>query len=355
MEKILVVEDNTDVRENITEILELANYEVVEAENGKVGVSKAVKEIPDLIICDIMMPELDGYGVLQIISQNPITAGIPFIFLTAKAEKSDVRHGMNLGADDYVTKPFEESELLSAIEIRLKRNEILKKDFDNDLSGLHEFLDEVKGRKELINLSNDRKIRKFKKKEVVYHEDTYANYLYFVVNGEFKTTRTDEYGKEIIIDVHHNGDFVGYLGVLEGPEYGETLTAMQEGELAIVPKSDFHELLKKNRDVAHRFIKMMANNLQEKEARLLKIAYSSVRERVADTLVQLAGQVEAEDNGRRSIQISRDNLAGIVGTATESLIRMLSEFKQDKLIEATGKTIIVLNIEGLKKIYSPYH
>ena len=119
--KILVIEDNTEVRENIQEILELSNYEVVTAENGKRGVEKAKTEKPDLIICDIMMPELDGYGVLYMLGKTPETNGIPFIFLTAKTEKSDFRKGMNLGADDYLTKPFEEMDLLNTIERRLNK------------------------------------------------------------------------------------------------------------------------------------------------------------------------------------------------------------------------------------------
>jgi len=98
MKKILVIEDNLEVRENVCEILELANYDVVPAHNGKVGVEKAVSELPDLIVCDVMMPELDGFGVLKILSKNRTTYDIPFIFLTAKAEKDDFRKGMGLGA-----------------------------------------------------------------------------------------------------------------------------------------------------------------------------------------------------------------------------------------------------------------
>ena len=97
--KILLIEDNADVRENAAEILSLAGYDVQTAVNGKSGVDMAQKDKPDLIICDIMMPELDGYGVLHILSKSADTAGIPFIFLTAKTEKADIRKGMNLGAD----------------------------------------------------------------------------------------------------------------------------------------------------------------------------------------------------------------------------------------------------------------
>ncbi|HET7180271.1 MAG TPA: response regulator, partial [Chryseosolibacter sp.] len=105
MNTILVIEDNEEMAENIVGILELANYNVLSAPNGKMGVVLAQQHLPDLVLCDVMMPELDGYGVLHILNKNPETAGIPFIFLTAKADKSDFREGMNLGADDYITKP----------------------------------------------------------------------------------------------------------------------------------------------------------------------------------------------------------------------------------------------------------
>src|SRR5438067_8625614 len=113
MKKILIIEDNEDVRENTREILELSNYKVFEAENGKTGVETALKEKPDLIVCDIMMPVLDGYGVLHLLGKNEETSGIPFIFLTAKSEKTDFRKGMESGADDYLTKPFDGTELLN--------------------------------------------------------------------------------------------------------------------------------------------------------------------------------------------------------------------------------------------------
>ena len=106
---------------------------MVKAENGRRGVELARKEPPDLILCDIMMPELDGYGVLHLLGRDPQTAEVPFIFLSAKAERSDVRKGMELGADDYLTKPFEESELLNAIEGRLKRSDLFRKGFDQSL------------------------------------------------------------------------------------------------------------------------------------------------------------------------------------------------------------------------------
>src|SRR5690606_3508312 len=118
---ILIIEDNDDIRESTREILELSGYEVYEASEGKTGVELATTYLPDLILCDIMMPELDGFGVLFRLSKNQQTATIPFIFLTAKAERADMRKAMELGADDYLTKPFDDVELLTAIEMRLKK------------------------------------------------------------------------------------------------------------------------------------------------------------------------------------------------------------------------------------------
>lgn len=125
MTKILVIEDEEAVRLNLVEMLIAEDYEAVGAPNGMIGVMWALDYIPDLVICDIMMPELDGYGVLESLRQDPATATIPFIFLTAKAAKANIREGMELGADDYLTKPFTRSELLQSIAARLKKQAAL--------------------------------------------------------------------------------------------------------------------------------------------------------------------------------------------------------------------------------------
>ncbi len=121
MKRILVIEDEPEMRRNIATLLRLHKYEAIEAENGRQGVELARQEKPDLILCDVMMPELDGYGVLQTLQQDAALAPIPFIFLTAKGDRSDLRNGMNLGADDYLTKPVANSDLVTAIEARLRR------------------------------------------------------------------------------------------------------------------------------------------------------------------------------------------------------------------------------------------
>ena len=347
MKKILLIEDNPEMRENTAEMLELANYEVQAAENGKVGVRMAQDEPPDLIICDIMMPELDGYGVLYMLAKNPKTSSVPFIFLTAKAEKSDYRKGMNLGADDYLTKPFEEMELLEAVDIRLRKSQQFQKDFESDLEGVDQFIEEAKGLDEMKKLSEDRKSRHYKKKEALFYEGEYPNFLYFINQGKIKTYKMNEDGKELITGLYKEGDFVGYLALLEDTEYPESAVVLEESEVYLIPKKDFLALLFNNRDVSARFIKMLSRNLVEKEQELLNLAYNTVRKRVADALLQLRDRYRTDDDRIFSMAISRDDLASMVGTAKESVIRTLSEFKNDALISINGSKITILEPEKL--------
>ncbi|HPD52407.1 MAG: response regulator [Bacteroidota bacterium] len=350
MKKILLIEDNADMRENTAEILELANYKVISAPNGRVGVEKASKENPDLIICDIMMPELDGYGVLYLLSKNPSTASIPFIFLTAKAEKADLRKGMSMGADDYLTKPFEEMELLNAVEARLRKSDVFRKEFTKNIEGLSEFLAQARGLEELSRLSADRKVHHFKKKEMIYMEGDEPNGIIFVVKGRIKTYKTNEDGKEFITGIHKEGDFLGYIDLIENTEYRESAEAMDEAEVTIIPRQDFFSLLYSNRDVAAKFIKLLSNNLQETEDRLLNLAYNSVRKRVADALITLQQRYHTAKDQNSGFSVSREDLASMVGTATESVIRTLSDFKEEKLIDIKEKNIFILNPDRLSRM-----
>jgi two-component system, sensor histidine kinase and response regulator len=136
MKKILVIEDDKSVREIIVALLDAENYDVINAENGSIGVEVAQKEIPDLVICDVVMPQLDGLSVLKILRKNPITMTIPFIFLTGNTDKQDFRVGMELGADDYLTKPFSKNELLAAINSRLEKQFAIRQESQKRLDDL---------------------------------------------------------------------------------------------------------------------------------------------------------------------------------------------------------------------------
>lgn len=347
MKTILLIEDNQDVRENTAEILMLAQYRVLTAVNGKEGVELAKKEKPDLIICDIMMPVLDGHGTLHLLSKNEETAGIPFIFLTAKAERSDFRKGMEMGADDYLTKPFDDVELLNAIEVRLKKNSILKKEFSKNIAGIHEFIGEAKGIDSLKKLSEAHDVRIYKKKDDVYKEGSYPKGIYFLNKGKLKIYQTSDSGKELITELHKEGDFFGYLSLLREEKYADTATALEECEVYMIPKEDVFSLIYKNAEVSRRFMELLSNNLRESEQQLVKLAYNSVRKRVAEALVKLSDTYKKEGEVTFSMNISREDLANMVGTATETVIRTLSDFKEDQLIGISGGTIRILNYEKL--------
>lgn len=350
MTKILLIEDNKEMRENTSEILELSNYNVITAENGKIGVEKAQKEKPDLIICDIMMPVLDGYGVLHLLSKNKDTANIPFIFLSAKAERSDFRKGMEMGADDYVTKPFDDIELLNAIESRLKKSELLKKEYEQSTEGFDSFIKEVKSIEPLKKLSEKRDVDSFRKKQIIYNEGSLPKGIFFVKKGKVKTFKTNDMGKELINGLYNEGDFFGYLSLLEDRKYTDTAMALEDSEISIVPKEDFFALVYKSPEVSRKFINILSNNILEREEQLIKLAYNSVRKRVAEALVTLYNKYKKENEDKFSIAISREDLANLVGTATETVIRTLSDFKDEKLIEISGSTISVLNPEKLQKM-----
>jgi len=349
MKTILLIEDDDFIRENTAELLTLAGYAVHDAENGKLGVEQALAEKPDLVVRDIMMPVLDGYGVLQIFNQNARLAGVPFIFLTAKTERLDQRRGMELGADDYLTKPFSETELLSAISGRLARFQHLKPDYDLQAGGLGEFLDDARAVGQLEGLSADRRAHAVRRKQDIYNEGDEPARVYFVQTGRVKTVKTTEGGKELITGLYGPGEFFGYLALLEHTTHGDSAVALDDAELVYIPADDFRQLLLRNAAVGQQFIRLLAGRVREREQQLLAMAYNSIRRRVADTLLHLHAQTS--DDPAASIQLARDDMAAMVGTAPESLIRTLSEFNHSGLIELTPKHIRVLEPEKLRRAH----
>lgn len=343
--KILLIEDNPEVRENTAEILELAGYDVVTAPHGKAGVELAQHEKPDLIICDIMMPELDGYGVLHILSKKSETALIPFIFLTAKTEKTDIRKGMNLGADDYLTKPFDDTDLLNAIEARLRKSALQQKSYETTAEGLEDFIRDARQLLNRKDLGKDKKVKTYKKKNEIFAEgDTPVN-LYFVKSGSVKLFKSHPDGKEFITGICNENDFFGYEAILENGVYQESAVAMQDTELTIIPRNDFMTLLQ-SPDVSAVFISLLCRKVTEKEQQLLHLAYNSVRQRTAESLLKVP---ELKDTTQH-FSVSRDDLAKMVGTAPESVIRVLSDFKDEGLIDIEGGKIKILSAEKLGKV-----
>lgn len=347
---ILLIEDNRDIRENISELLEMSGYKVLSADNGKTGVQMAKKHKPNIIVCDIMMPELDGYGVLNILANDPNTSNIPFIFLTAKTESTDIRKGMNMGADDYITKPFEDAELLKAIEVRLEKVSKLTAPAKASVDSLEGFMSNAQTMDDLINLSKDRKRMQFKKKHTIYSSGTNARGVYFIESGIVKTYLTSDSGKDYIINIYKAGDFFGYNNLLDSNTYYENAETTEECILYFIPRHDFEEMLLKNRIIAHEFIKMLAGDIQSQQERMVKLAYNSVRKRVAESILALENKMNPGGLANQPIPASRQDLASMVGTATESVIRTLSDFKDEKLIEIHGSQLVILDKQKLENM-----
>lgn len=352
MKKILIIEDNEDVRENTADLLELAGYKVTTAENGKIGVEMATKQFPDVIICDIMMPELDGYEVLETLSKTSKTSQIPFIFLTAKSEKNDMRKGMNLGADDYLTKPFTENELIEAIECRLKKHDFLKKEFSRTFAGVSQFIEDASTYLDLDNLSKDLAPITYQKKDMIYMEGNTANSLFFIESGVVKTYKTTEKGKEFVTGIHSSGDFIGQLSLLtDHRTYIDSASVIENAELYEIPHVDFITLIHSNKEVSNKFVNLISNNLLEVQDKLVNMAYATVRQRVAKALIDLHKKKILLPEENEGISIAREDFAGLVGTATETSIRMLTEFKDEGLITiGAGRKIKVEDLKALEDI-----
>lgn len=351
MKNILVVEDDTDIRESVAEILSLANYNVATAINGKEGLNSVHERMPDLVISDIMMPVLDGIGLLRILRKDPGTEEIPFIFLTSQSDRANFRAAMDTGADDYITKPFNGDELLKAVENRFKRVAVMKKNLSHDLKGLSELM-EAHSNETLEKLSQEHECNTYAKKQVVYKEAHQPHYLYFIQEGKVRTYKTHEDGKQLVTQLYSKGDFLGYTALLEESAYHETAEAIEETELALIPRKAFEALLHKNPEVQEKLIKMLAKDIAENEKHLLGIAYDTLRKKVAHAFVYLQAKYHNDKSAPFVIDMARGDLAAIAGTATESLIRTLAEFKLEKLIKINPKDnkITILSPEKIERL-----
>ena len=351
MNTVLSIEDNAEIRENTAEILELANYRVITAENGKDGIEKATSEKPDVIVCDIMMPVLDGYGVLHMLNKSEALREIPFIFLTAKTERLDFRKGMDMGADDYITKPFTELELLNGIEQRIKKVNRIKEKYANGQNDMKALFEEMGKESIWEEFSSGRFTNVYKKKQIIYSEGNHPSNIFFVRKGKVKLYKSNDDGKDLTIGLYGSGEYFGYMSLLKHSVYRETAEAMDESEVAMIPRAEFESLIGENPMIMKKFIQLLAGNIAEKENQLLGLAYNSLRRRVADALLLLRDKF---GNGTApfSIHISREDLANIAGTATESLIRTLSDFKTEKLIDIRDGNIVLLNEKKLENLFN---
>ena len=330
MKKILFIENQSFSNQLIKDTLLLGGYELVVAESGRSGVRKAIELKPDLIISNIELPLLDGLSVLHLLRKNEELALTPTIFISEKNDAQEIRKMMTAGADDCFAKPFTETELLYAVECRMNKAEEIKKLSKNGNSGSTEEFSE----KEIMNNFLDgRNHHSFSKKQRIYNEGENPKYLYFVRKGKVKLKKSNSEGKDLVVELCGEGDFVGYTALIENSCYRESAESIDFAELALIPRSDFQQLIKENLIIANRFNHILASNLVQKNSHLVNMAYNSLRKKVAEALVLL--KVKYSETGKPDfcIAINREDLANIAGTAKESLIRTLSDFKSESLIE----------------------
>jgi len=346
---ILVIDDSEELRENIEEILSLANYNVLTARQGKEGVDLMKKTKPDLVLCDIMMPELDGFGVLNAIENNDEISGIPFIFLSAKADKMDIRAGMDKGADDYLTKPFSAEQLLKTVNARLKKSNTLKDPYRHEVKDLEEFFSGEKMFEDLQFPGDKMQYKKIKKGDAIFAEGDGSNYLYFLVKGKVKTYKINEFGKEYIIRIYRDGDFFGHLALLNDNIHRKSAAALDTSEVAFISKNEFYQLIHSNSDLSIKLIKNISNILIEAQERMIKLAYNSARKKLADALTVLNRKYNPE-NENLPFSANRENLSAMAGITPESVSRNLTEFRNEQLIEYENGMINILNIQKLMAV-----
>jgi len=256
---------------------------------------------------------------------------------------------MNMDADDYITKPFDSLELLNVIELRLKKNELIKRTFPNTITDIHNFLYETTESPGVQKLSDHHRPRIYKKKEFVFVEGEQPKYVYFIANGLVKTFKSTNDGKELITGFHRGRNFFGFVAVLEDKLNNESAIVLKEAEIYVIPQQDFLTLMYSNKEIARKFVSMLASNLYDAENMLLELAYRSVRQRVAAVLIKLNNQSDFTSKDQ-SITVARKDLSSLAGTTTESLNRTIADFKNEGLIEIHDKGLRIVQQSKLEKM-----
>lgn len=345
---ILIIEDDNILRENTKELLELSQFRVITAENGRKGIEKALQFFPDLILCDITMPVMDGYGVLENLSKNGRTKNIPFLFISAKTDFSEIRRGMNLGADDYIIKPYKESDLVNAINKRIYKFKSIKESsgkksvsFNHSLrvTSLQDFKNLIRSKGEQFT---------FKKRTTIFQEKENANFVFLIEQGLVKTVKMDDDGKELITHLYRQDDIFGLNSFNSFSQYDETAVAMEDGFGFRFSSKSFREIVTNNLELVLEIAEILSENLTDLKEHLLEMAYGSVLKKTTQIILNFA--MGTKDGSQNVINITRNEMAHVAGISPESFIRSLSHLRKRKMIEIEGKNIKILNFEELKRI-----
>lgn len=360
MKKILLIEKNASIRSNLAQVLQLIDYEVLPVHDGNAAVDIMTSMTPDLIICDALLPLPEGLGLIQQIQNNPATKELKVMFYTPCFENPGILFDSNAGQNgfhkDFVEKLNQNgnSQLKDINSQLLYMNLLNGKDTTNIENGTA-LLDAGISKSQVCQsiseiLLNDRDINYYSKKQIIYQEGNCARNLYFIKKGKIKTYQSNDYGKQLVVDLHAENDFLGYVPLIENTNYTETAEALEDTELILIPKSEFNEILKQHLEAMKLFINLLAKNVMKKNNQMVGLAYNSLRKKVAEALIVIFRKYNSENVQDFTIDINRDSLAAIAGTATESLIRTLADFKTEKLIDVKNNIIKILEVKKLESL-----
>ncbi len=348
---ILIIESNQERLVHITDVLKSDGFSVIPLDKWADWGDLNKKVKPDLVICNLVVSDMDGFSIYHLLSRNPTTADIPFIFLSETFDRSLFRKAMVMGADDFLSTPLDDLELLQSVEIRLEKNKKIKSLFSNFPAGEEDYFERGSLLNEFQKFSNLQTRKYLNKKEILFSEGSQPFELYFIIKGEVKTYRMTQDGKELITGLHYDRQFIGHLPMLNRTPYQESAQAMSNSEIYVIPKSVFENIIFNNRQVASFFIKLLSSDLYEMEKRLMELAYSSIRQRLAITLVNLYNQQRVSEKTTPSILIGRKDLANILGTAHESLNRIIADFKNEGLLEIIEGGFKISKLDRLVKFH----
>ena len=344
---LLVVDDDAEITRLLTRYFSTHGFRVSSVGDGAQMRQLLASEAVDIVMLDLGLPGEDGLALTRHLREH--WHG-PVIIITGRGETVDRVVGLEMGADDYITKPFDDIELLNAVEIRLKKYDILQNKYAAGEKGAAELITELNAAGMLDLDPNNYDTVELPKKQHLYQEGRRPKYVYYLLKGKIKAYRIHEDGKEYITNLYAAGDYIGYLPLLDNNPYENSAVVLEEAELAQIPKDEFLNALYKDIRIATRFIRLIAQNVQEKEERLLQLAYGSLRKRVAKALIDIYKKYAGEKATPVTLDISREDIAQYVGTATESLIRTLSDFKSEKLIDIREGKIRIADLQKLENL-----
>jgi CheY-like chemotaxis protein/CRP-like cAMP-binding protein len=345
---ILLIENDKALLENTSELLEIEGYNVITATNGKFGTEKAKEIIPDVVLCDLMMPEIDGYDVLEMLSDHHTTNYIPFIFLSARSSIKDVHKRMDFGADDYITKPFTKENLITTIENRLEKSTILSRVFEKENG-----FDKTDAESEINNLNdlknffdNKGELASYKGGEAIYSYGDHSNNVYLILKGVVKCFRVDEKGKLFTTALYKPDEFLGFASFDKNTIHHECASAINDVQLAGIPKKLLNKILNEHSNISLELMEVLNHDLEIIKEQLLRMAYGSVRRKTAQSLLYFAEAFNKKP--KENMQILRTDLASVAGIATETLIRTLSVFKEAGYIEVDKQYIRIIDSAQLE-------